>query len=196
MFTQIGMGKLFQFVRNRIVSLKSSGVSILKITQILEKEEGIKTLRFAVGQFIVRYQRTGSIADAQRSGRNPILSVHDRNFIDEQMSNNDELTSSELQNRLLEERGVSVSSATVRNVRRKIGWKHDRARYCQLIREPNKIKRLSFCLKALRDKDRFEDAIFTDETSVEIQQYTRYCFRKGGSLPKRKGRPKHPLKVS
>ena len=190
------MGKLSQFVRNRIVSLKSSGVSILKITQILEKEEGIKTLRFAVGQFIVRYQRTGSIADAQRSGRNPILSVHDRNFIDEQMSNNDELTSSELQNRLLEERGVSVSSGTVRNVRRKIGWKHERARYCQLIREPNKIKRLSFCLKALRDKDRFEDAIFTDETSVEIQQYTRYCFRKGGSLPKRKGRPKHPLKVS
>ena len=190
------MGKLSQFVRNRIVSLKSSGVSILKITQILEKEEGIKTLRFAVGQFIVRYQRTGSIADAQRSGRNPILSVNDRNFIDEQMSNNDELTSSELQNRLLEERGVSVSSATVRNVRRKIGWKHERARYCQLIREPNKIKRLSFCLKALRDKDRFEDAIFTDETSVEIQQYTRYCFRKGGSLPKSKGRPKHPLKVS
>ena len=102
---------------------------------------------------------------------NSILSVNDQNFIDEQMSNNDELISSELQNRLLEERGVRVSSATVRNVRRKMGWKHDRARYCQIIREPNKIKRLSFCLKALRDKDPFEDAIFTDETSVEIQQF-------------------------
>ena len=127
---------------------------------------------------------------------NSILSVNDQNFIDKQMSNNGELTSSELQNRLIEERGVSVSSATVRNVRRKMGWKHDRARYCKIIREPNKIKRLSFCLKALRDKDPFEDAIFTDETSVEIQQFTRYCFRKGGSLPKHKGHPKHPLKVS
>ena len=50
-----------------------------------------------------------------------ILVGNDQNFIDEQMSNNDELTSSELQNRLLQGRGVSVSSATGRNVRRKMG---------------------------------------------------------------------------
>ena len=39
----------------------------MKITQILEEEERIKTSRFAAGTFIARYQRTGSIADAQRT---------------------------------------------------------------------------------------------------------------------------------
>ena len=47
----------------------------------------------------------------------------------------------------------------------------------------------------MNEKDGFEDVIFSDETTVEIQQYTRFCFRQNGSLPKRKGRPKHPLKV-
>ncbi|XP_028407173.1 uncharacterized protein LOC114529560 [Dendronephthya gigantea] len=46
----------------------------------------------------------------------------------------------------------------------------------------------------MKEKDSFENVIFTDETSVEILQYTRYCSKKG-SLPKRKGKPKHPLKV-
>ena len=35
-----------------------------------------------------------------------------------------------------------------------------------------------------------EDVVFSDETPVEIQQFTTYCFRKNGSLPKRKGRTK------
>ena len=38
--------------------------------------------------------------------------------------------------------------------------------------------------------------IFTDETnSVQMEQYARVCFHKDGTQPKRKGRPKHPLKV-
>ena len=82
---------------------------------------------------------------------------------------NDELTSRELKKLLRDERQVTISSSTIRNARRKLGWKHEKARYCQL---------------------------FTDETSVEIQQYTRYCFGNNGSVPKRKGRPKDPLKVS
>ncbi len=113
------------------------------------------------------------------------------------MKTNDELTSGEIQKLLRDERGGTVSTSTIRNVRHnKLGWKHEKARYCQLICERNKAKRLVFCLKVMKEKDSFENAIFTDETSVEMQQYTRYCFRKNGSVPKRKGRPKHPLKVS
>ena len=108
---------------------------------------------------------------------------------------NEELTSGEIQKLLSVERGVNVSTSTIRNTRCKIGWKHEKARYCQLIRDRNKVKRLVFCLRAMNEKDGFEDVIFSDETTVEIQQYTRFCFRKNGSLPKRKGCPKHPLKV-
>ena len=169
--------------------------SIVNIVKILE-EDGIKTSRNSVSSFIARYKRTGSIDEAQRSGRKTIVSEEDRNFIDERMKDNDELTSWELQKLLRDERGVTISTSTIRNVRRKLGWKHEKARYCQLIRDRNKTKRLVFSLKALKEQNGFEDVIFTDETSVEIQQYTRYCFRKNGSVPKRKGKPKHPLKVS
>ena len=87
------MGKLSEFARNRIVSLKSSGTSITKIRNILE--EGIKTSRPAISLFLSRYERSGSLADAKRSGRKPILSGRERDFIDDKMKNNDELTSSE-----------------------------------------------------------------------------------------------------
>ena len=70
--------------------------------------------------FIQRYKKkTGSIEDAQRSGRKVILFQDDVNFIDEKMKVNDELTSSELQKLLRDERNVS---STKQNVRRKIGW--------------------------------------------------------------------------
>ena len=189
------MGKLLQYSRNRIISLHASNNSIVNIVKILE-QEGVKTSRNSVSSFIMRYKRTGSINDAQRSGRKGIISQDDINFIDEKMKQNDELTLAELQKLLKDERNVSVSASTIRYSRRKLGWKHERSRYCQLIRNHNKMKRLVFALKAMKEKDGFEDVVFTDETSVEIQQFTRYCFRKNGSEPKRKGRPKHPIKVS
>lgn len=187
----VNMGKRSQYTRNQIISLHASNNSIVNIVK-----EGVKTSRNSVSSFIMRYKRTGSINDAQRSGCKGIISQDDKNFIDEKMKENDELTSAELQKLLKDERNVSVSASTIRYSRRKLGWKHEKSRYCQQIRSRNKIKRLVFSLKAMKEKDGFEDVVFTDETTVEIQQFTRYCFGKNGSELKRKGQPKHPLKVS
>ena len=176
------MGKLSQYTRNRIISLRESNDSILNIVRILQSE-GIRTSRNSVSSFIARYQRTASIDDAPRSGRKGKLSAEDMNFIDEKMKQNDELTSAERQKLLKDELNVSVSTSTVKYARRKLGWKHEKSRYCQFIRDQNKMKRLVFCLKAMKDKDCFEDVIFSDETSAEIQQFTKYCFKKNGSQP-------------
>ena len=170
-----------------------SNNSIVSIVKILE--DGIKTLCYSVSSFIARYRRTRNIDDAQRSGQKPLLREDDKNFIDEKMRENDKLTSWELQKLLRDERQVTISTSTIRNARQKLGLKHEKARYWQLIRDKNKAKCLVFCLKPMRENDNLEDVIFTDETSVEIQEYTRYSFRENESVPKRKGRPKHPLKV-
>ena len=74
----ISMGKLSQYARNRIILHKASN-SIVNVVKILEKV-GIKTSRNSVSSFIARYKRTGSIDDAQRSGRKAILCEDDRNF--------------------------------------------------------------------------------------------------------------------
>ena len=75
----ISMGKLSQYARNRIISLHKASNSIVNIVKILEKD-GIKTSQNSVSSFIARYKRTGSIDDAQRSGRKAILCENDRNF--------------------------------------------------------------------------------------------------------------------
>ena len=55
-------------------------------------------------------------------------------FIEEQLRRNDELTSTSIK-RLLAERWphAEVSTATIKRVRRKLGWVCTRPHYCQLL---------------------------------------------------------------
>ena len=122
-----------------------------------------------VSRFLKCYRASGSLHDAPRGGRKCKLSDEQLVFIDEKMKENDELTSEELMKMLASQFGVEVSSSAICRVRReKLGWKYENARYCQFVREPNKIKRLAFCLNALSRKDSFDDVIFTDETSSTL----------------------------
>ena len=63
---------------------------------------------------------------------------------------------------------------------------------CQLIRDDDKVKRLEFAVTYLNDT--FDDAIFSDETTVHLDTHCRCCYRKGEKA-RLKPRPKHPVKV-
>ena len=65
------MGKLSEYARKRIISLRSSGTTQTKIKELLE-QEGIKTSRSAISLFLSRYSKTGDIGDAPRSGRTAV----------------------------------------------------------------------------------------------------------------------------
>ena len=62
------------------------------------------------------------------------------------MQKDDETTAAEL-DRLLEANGVKLSRSTILRCRKQLGWTYRGAAYCQLIREPNKLKRLSWCME-------------------------------------------------
>ena len=69
----------------------------------------------------------------------------------------------------------------------------DFQRECQLIRTVNKEKRYNW---AVANKDNeFEDVIYTDECSVQLETHKRFCCRKEGQAPKPKPKAKHPVKV-
>ena len=68
-------------------------------------------------------------------------------------------------------------------------------RYCQLIRDANKVKRLEFAQKVLETGDTFNNIIFTDECSVSLEQFCLTCYRKVSEPARRKPKPKHPLKL-
>ena len=62
-----------------------------------------------------------------------------------------------------------------------------------MIREVNKVKRLEWARQ--NEGDDFSNAIFSDETTVQIETHLRFCFTKSGLKPRYKPRPKHPIEV-
>ena len=47
----------------------------------------------------------------------------------------------------------------------------------------------------MRAKQDFKDVIFTDETTVQLENHSRLCFRKHCEPRNLKQRPKHPIKI-
>lgn len=108
------------------------------------------------------------------------------------MQADDETIATQLQH-VLEQSGYKLSLSTIRRARYMLGWTFHGTRYCQLIRAANNIKRLEWATNA--EKDNFDNVIWSDETSVQLECHQRECFRKANQPPKLKPKPKHPIKV-
>jgi len=76
------------------------------------------------------------VEDLPRRKRGRILTDEMRQFIDDEMKKNDELTSNKLKE-LIEGKWthVKVSRSTIKREKRKLGWVCTRPHYCQLLRE-------------------------------------------------------------
>ena len=145
---------------------------------------------------VAKYKRTGSVADRPRRSRARLLSREHYNLIDQVLISNDELTTEQIHGLLLQKfPDLKVSISTVKRARYDLGWVASNPKYCQLIRDGNKDKRLAWCQKMIEDGEQFDDVIFTDESSVMLEVHRKKCFRQKGAPRKLKPRPKHPVKV-
>ena len=66
-------------------------------------------------------------------------------------------------------------------------------KYCQMVREVNKEKRLKWDTE--NQDTTFENVIFMDETTVQRETCRHTCCYKQGYKPRYKPKPKHPVKV-
>ena len=64
-----------------------------------------------------------------------------------------------------------------------------------MVREANKEKHLTWCEAQLASFENFNDILFTDECSVQLDVHRRKCYRKKKQPWKLKQRPKHPPKI-
>ena len=87
---------------------------------------------------------------------------------------------------LLQTKGYSISLTTIFRCRNSLGWTFRGSAYCQLIREANKTKRLDWARAHINDK--FEDVVWTDESTVQLETHRRFCCHKKGERPKNKPR--------
>ena len=150
----------------------------------------------AIFKLLRKYRHHSIVKDLARACPPKMLSADRGLFIDDALADNDELTARNLHN-VLQDRWpeISVSLSTIKRTWKDLGWVATRPRYCQMIREENKAKRLSWCEKRLRWKEAFEDVVFTDECSVQLDRHGRSCFRRVKQPRKLKPRPKHPVNV-
>lgn len=96
------------------------------------------------------------------------------------MREDDETTAYQL-HRILTSKGYQISHRAILRCRTALGWTFRGSVYCQLIHEPNKEKRLNWARKHLNDN--FDNVVWTDECSVQLERYKRFCCRKQGELP-------------
>lgn len=101
------------------------------------------------------------------------------------MQRDDETTAHQL-HRMLLEQGVCITFRTTLRCRKVLGWTVRGSAYFQLIREANKTKCLEWC--ELYKDDRFDDVIWTDKSTIQLEAHRRLCCHKQGQAPRPKPR--------
>ena len=93
------MPKVSNYTRTRIEFLHKQGLHPAGIFRSL-KNEGLLVSLTSISRIVKKVQTTGSVANLPRSGRPTKLSVDAKAFIDQQMRENDETTSQQIQKKL------------------------------------------------------------------------------------------------
>ena len=115
-------------------------------------------------------------------------------FIDAQYELNDELTANRLKRMITSQFNVSFSTSKIKRLRKNLGWYATGTKYCQLVREVNRIKRLDFAKENL-DKN-FDNVLWSDESCIQLDWNGKLSFHRWWEPAKLKGKPKHPYKVN
>ena len=136
-------------------------MNICEIVRTLADDD-CKISRLSVRRFLRRFQERQSFENALLPGR-PAKDVTPQlmTFVDNQMEQNNKLTAPILQKKIYEEFGVNFSESKVKRFRENLGWVQTGRKYCQLIREPNRVKCLDFCQQCEEDVESFDKVIFT-----------------------------------
>ncbi|RCN44468.1 hypothetical protein ANCCAN_09535 [Ancylostoma caninum] len=81
-------------------------------------------------------------------------------------------------------------------LRRKLGFVAKSVRSAQLIRGENREKRVAFCKAMISEHETFDDVVFVDESTVQLENNSKTCYlRKDEEHRRIKSRAKHPVKV-
>ena len=182
---------LSTYYKQRIVQLYfQRRVSYQNIVSVL-KLEVIKASKKGVWITIQKYKRHGTISRIPGSGRPYKITSEMLRLIEDRMKDDNETTATQLV-KLLEDQGYQISKTTVIRART-LGWTFHGSRYCQMIRDKNKDKRVTWATENFCND--FKDVVWTDESMIQLENHRTFSYRKVNAPPKPKARPKNPYKV-
>ena len=169
----------YLYTRQRAAYYASQGMKAAAISRMLASE-GLSYTTKSASVLLKKIIRGEGITRKVGSGRPGKVTDRVKALIEEQMQNDDETTATELQS-MLQAKGIVLSRSTILRCRRGLGWTYRRSAYCQLIREANKAKRLAWCIE--HQNNTFRNVLWTDETTVQLENHRRFCHRKKGQKP-------------
>ena len=173
------------YLKTRALHFRSQNLSLAVVVQRL-KDEGLTATRQGLWKIYRNVDTTGSITRRPGSGRESVLTGKIRAIIEGQMQSDDETTAIQLQ-ALLVSHGHTLSLSTILRCRQQLGWTFRGSAYCQLVCTANKEKCLKFARDYLHEAETgFNNVIFSDETSIQLETHRRFCCRKWGQRPKGK----------
>lgn len=173
------MPRLSVTSHKRVIFLKRRGYSLQAICQRLSDEGNIMSMG-SLQRLLNKFQKVHTVRDLPRATRPRLLTPEMVSALESYLRNDDEMTARKLKTKLGENftNFPNVSLATIKRNCKECGWVCTRPHYCQLIRDANKIKRKEWCQQQLDNNEQFEDIIFTDEYTVQLDHHGRLCFRK------------------
>ena len=174
-------------VKERILIYYESGLRPPSIHRRL-RDEGIFVSRVGIWKFLRVYRTTGSIGRREGSGRPTKITRAVKLIVEAQMLKDDETTAYQI-HKMLTDKGINISISTILRCRKELGWTFRGSAYCQLIRAVNMEKRLVWAKQYLDEaEDGFDDVIWSDESSIQVETHKRFCYRKKFCPPKTKPR--------
>ena len=183
---------LTTYCKQRILQLYYGGrISYGNVVNVL-RAEGIVVPKKTGWETIQKYKIHRTITRLPGSGRPFKLTSEVLKIIEDQMKADDETTAMQLL-KIIEDQGHKVSRTTIIRARKTLGWTFHGSRYCQMIREKNKEKRVAWAKENLENN--FEDVVWTDEFMIQLENHRTFSYRKIWAAPKPKARPKNPFKV-
>ena len=172
------------YKKQRILYHHFRGFKPPTIVKLLQ-EEKMQASKWGVAKFLKRYLQDGTILRRVGSGRPSKITAEVKAIVEEQMRLDDGTTAFQL-HRLLNEKGYDLTRRTILRCRTQLGWTFRGSSYCQLIREANKEKCLNWALQ--NRNETFDDVVWSDESTIQLETHRRFCCRKKGEPPRNKPR--------
>ncbi|CAG2206429.1 unnamed protein product [Mytilus edulis] len=181
--------------RLEIASLYRQNWKISAIVRYLSNQHGIDVNWSTVRNVILKYKSGDLFADPNSN----FIKFHkvtdgDISTVRSALAEQCTMTATDVRRELVS-KGSVLSKTTVQRIIHEAGYTASAPRYCQMIREANKVKRLTFCQQLITDNDNFADIIFTDECTVQLHDNKVVIYRLRDQVAQPIPQPKHPFKL-
>ena len=142
--------------RNFVVHLRATGVGYGLIVKHLKIEKGVTVTKTTVKKLCEKFATLGYVTDKKRTYKGKFDEAH-LNYLDNLIKDDPSATSKELAAAILERYDIIISRSRLNVIRRGLlDYTCAKPRYCQMIREPNKVKRLEWSQLMIDTNEQFD----------------------------------------